>query len=113
LLPRSTAIAGINAEALESLSITSYVLLEKIGRSRDHGEVSTGKNGLLNKLQISHQALVHQKKELLDFIVAQPISMKLDQIVVGTLFALPRFYSFKATQITNLISRVIEILKVS
>lgn len=42
---RSAALGGDRCDIIDSLVITSYVYLERIGRSRDLGEVTQGKHG--------------------------------------------------------------------
>ena len=108
-------MAGIHAESLENLVINSYILLERIGRSREHGEVTPGKHGL-SRLQISPKSSFYFRKKLLTdgLIVKQPIAMKVgNKSIHGTLLHLPRFYNLKLPKLMVMMKKLVQVLKVS
>lgn len=62
---RNVALAGVaKAALLESLAINSYIVLERIGRSREHGEATQGKFGL-SRLKIPPKSAFYFRKSLL------------------------------------------------
>lgn len=61
---REYSLAGVRAEDLETLVINSYVMLERIGRSREHGESTQGKHGL-SRLNIPPKSAFYFRKRLL------------------------------------------------
>ena len=112
---RSTALAGIDAEALASLSIISYTVLERIGRSREYGEVTAGRHGL-QRLNMEAKALFRFRQELLTKKVA--VQQAMSMVVSGKshncyLLHIPRFYSLKPTKTVNIMTKMFEMLKVS
>jgi hypothetical protein len=108
-------LAGIHAESLANLVINSYILLERIGRSREHGEVTSGKHGLA-RLQIPPKSSFHFRKKLLadGLVVKQPICIKVkNKSTHGTLLHLPRFYKLHLPKMVILIKKLVQALKVS
>ena len=71
-LARSYSLAGERCDLLESFSLTSYIVLERIGRARDLGEVTQGKHGL-SRLNIPPKSAFYFRKCLLAdrFIIKQ------------------------------------------
>ena len=110
---RSVALGGDRSDIVDGLVITSYIVLERIGRSRDLGEVTQGKHGL-SRLNIPPKSAFYYRKRLLEdrFIIKQPISMRINnRNVLGTLLHLPRFYNQRLPKLLVLIKRIVEILK--
>ena len=108
-------MAGIHAESLGSLVINSYMVLERIGRSREHGEVTQGKQGL-SRLNIPCKSAFYFRKRLLadGLIVKQPMSMKVsNRMTLGTLLHLPRFYSLKQSKLIVMMKKLVQVLKAS
>jgi hypothetical protein len=72
---RNVALAGVQTGVLETLSINSYIMLERIGRSREHGDVTQGRYGL-SRLNIQPKSAFYFRKTLLadGLIVKQVIS---------------------------------------
>jgi hypothetical protein len=48
---------GYSPFSLESFSTESYIMIERIGRSRQHGEIIVGKRSLNIELNISQKLL--------------------------------------------------------
>ncbi|XP_045025411.1 general transcription factor 3C polypeptide 1 isoform X2 [Daphnia magna] len=110
---RNVALAGVQTGVLETLAINSYIMLERIGRSREHGDVTQGRYGL-SRLNIPPKSAFYFRKRLLadGLIVKQPISMRVsNRNVLGTLLHLSRFYSLRLPKLLYLIKRLIQILK--
>ncbi|EFX77102.1 hypothetical protein DAPPUDRAFT_321692 [Daphnia pulex] len=110
---RNVVLAGVQTGVLETLAINSYVMLERIGRSREHGDVTQGRHGL-SRLNIQPKSAFYFRKRLLadGLIVKQPISMRIgNRNVLGTLLHLTRFYSLRLPKLLDLIKRLIQILK--
>lgn len=62
---RNAALGGTaHGVDLESLAINSYIVLERIGRSREHGEATQGKFGL-SRLNIPPKSAFYFRKRLL------------------------------------------------
>ena len=69
---RHFALGGGRCDNLENLVLTSYIVLERIGRARDLGEVTQGKHGL-SRLNIPPKSAFYFRKRLLadHFIMKQ------------------------------------------
>lgn len=61
---RNVALAGVHTNVLETLAINSFIMLERIGRAREHGEVTQGKHGL-SRLNIPPKSSFYFRKGLL------------------------------------------------
>lgn len=62
---RSLALGGAAKSAiLDTLVLNSYIMLERIGRSREHGETTQGKFGL-SRLNIVPKSAFYFRKRLL------------------------------------------------
>ncbi|KAK4017313.1 hypothetical protein OUZ56_032260 [Daphnia magna] len=88
-------------------------MLERIGRSRGHGDVTQGRYGL-SRLNIPPKSAFYFRKRLLadGLIVKQPISMRVsNRNVLGTLLHLSRFYSLRLPKLLYLIKHLMQILK--
>lgn len=62
---RNFALAGDLCDNLENLVLNSYIVLERIGRSRELGEVTQGKIGL-SRLNIPPKSAFYFRKCLLN-----------------------------------------------
>ena len=95
--------------------INSYLVLERIGRSREHGEVTQGKHGLSRLNMPCKSAFYFRKRLLADgLIVKQPMSMKVsNRMTLGTLLHLPRFYCLRQSKLIIMMKKLIQVLKVS
>lgn len=62
---RNYALVADRTYIIDNLGLTSYVILERIGRSRDHGEVNQGKFGL-SRLNIPPKSAFYFRKRLLE-----------------------------------------------
>ena len=62
---RNYALVADRTYIIDNLGLTSYVILERIGRSRDHGEVTQGKFGL-SRLNIPPKSAFYFRKRLLE-----------------------------------------------
>ncbi|KAI0233752.1 General transcription factor 3C polypeptide 1 [Lamellibrachia satsuma] len=97
---RNRALYGREADVTMLLPLKQYCFIERIGRSRYHGEVTNG----LNSLAIFKGAIksVFYMKKLLmrrDLITAQPFNQRVirGQNVGSSLFHLKRFFVLRKT----------------
>lgn len=69
---RNHFLGGGRCDTLKDLALTSYIVLERIGRARELGEVTQGKHGL-SRLNIPPKSAFYFRKCLLAdrFIVKQ------------------------------------------
>ena len=91
------------------------MVLERIGRSRENGEVTAGKHGL-QRLNMDGKTLFRFKQELLakKLVVQQAVALVVGgKSQNGYLLHIPRFYSFKPTRTVNVMTKIVESLKVS
>lgn len=90
-----------------------YCLLERIGRSRRLGEVTTGKLSM-QTLCKDPKTLFYYRKVLikLKLIQKQPLNLKINnQNAIGGLYHLPRFYNEFKTHKQLIIEQIIHMLK--
>lgn len=71
---RNAALAGARTGVLETLVLNSYIMLERIGRSREHGEVTQGKHGLSRLNIVPKSAFYFRKKLLADGLIVKQVS---------------------------------------
>lgn len=113
---RNIALAGVNSStSLESLSTESYIMLERIGRSREHGEVTIGKHALNYQLGLTPQSALSFCLDLLNsgLITQQAMLMKVNtRTLIGELLHLPRFFFCKEQNLLQLMRQLIQVLKV-
>jgi hypothetical protein len=90
-------------------------MLERIGRSRQHGEVTVGKRSLNIELNISLKTALSCCLDLLksNLITKQPMLMiTSNRTVLGDLLHLPRFFCYKEQKLLELMRQLLQILKV-
>jgi hypothetical protein len=74
---RNVALAGVQTGVLETLAINSYIMLERIGRSREHGDVTQGRHGL-SRLNIQPKSAFYFRKRLLaDGLIVKQVTFNL------------------------------------
>ncbi len=74
---RNVALAGVQTGVLETLAINSYIMLERIGRSREHGDVTQGRHGL-SRLNIQPKSAFYFRKRLLaDGLIVKQVTCSL------------------------------------
>nr|XP_008195802.1 PREDICTED: uncharacterized protein LOC100142360 isoform X1 [Tribolium castaneum] len=109
---RNKALIDEEADPNIELLDFEYCILEKIGRSRDQGEVTQGKIPLVN----DSKRVYHTRKVLLNYslIVHQNFflkSLSLNQNISGGLVHLKRFYSKRKTKYIVIMERIANILR--
>ncbi|KAG8182950.1 hypothetical protein JTE90_003328 [Oedothorax gibbosus] len=113
---RLLSLIGTEANPLMDLSLESYCLLERIGRSRYLGEVTQGEGGLLSLKAPFCKQLHYYRKKLSDkgLITKQMHYMKMNrgQTSNGCLFHLTRFYVQRKTKMATLMKKLCDLLKV-
>ncbi|XP_071552525.1 general transcription factor 3C polypeptide 1 isoform X1 [Panulirus ornatus] len=96
------------------LTLTQYVLLERIGRSRRMGEITQGKVSLASMGENPKSMFYHRKRLLkLNLITKQPHQQKgtKGQTHNGSLLHLTRFFVERRSKFIMMIQRAVEILK--
>nr|XP_045612135.1 general transcription factor 3C polypeptide 1-like isoform X1 [Procambarus clarkii] len=96
------------------LTLTQYILLERIGRSRRMGEITQGKVSLASMGENPKSMFYHRKRLLkLNLITKQPHQQKgtKGQTHNGSLLHLTRFYVERRSKFIMMIQRAVEILK--
>ncbi|XP_044265440.1 uncharacterized protein LOC123011855 isoform X2 [Tribolium madens] len=109
---RNKALIDEEADPNIDLLDLEYCILEKIGRSRDQGEITQSKIPLINDSKKAY----HKRKILLNYslIVQQNFNMKSqssNQNISGGLVHLKRFYSRRETKPIVLMKRIANILR--
>ncbi|XP_015188892.1 PREDICTED: general transcription factor 3C polypeptide 1 [Polistes dominula] len=110
---RVKALLADKSSFILKLSIMHYCFLEKVGRSRYHGEVTQGKLSL-SSLKEDHRTLFYHRKFLLrhKLITKQTHHQKTaGHSGTGSLLHLPRFFVERKPKMMFLAEQVIEILK--
>lgn len=106
--------ALINDETDPNIELldVEYCILERIGRSRDQGEVTQGKMPLVSdgkkvyhnrKILVNHSLITHQ-----NFCLK---SLSLQQTISGGLVHLSRFYNKRKTKQVVIMERIANLLK--
>ncbi|XP_042863797.1 general transcription factor 3C polypeptide 1-like [Penaeus japonicus] len=96
------------------LTLTQYIILERIGRSRRMGEITQGKISLAAMGDNPKSMFYHRKRLLkLNLITKQPHQQKgsKGQTYNGSLLHLARFYVERRSKFIMMIQRAVEILK--
>ncbi|XP_069972402.1 general transcription factor 3C polypeptide 1 isoform X2 [Penaeus vannamei] len=96
------------------LTLTQYIILERIGRSRRMGEITQGKISLAAMGDNPKSMFYHRKRLLkLNLITKQPHQQKghKGQTYNGSLLHLTRFYVERRSKFIMMIQRAVEILK--
>ncbi|XP_069959232.1 general transcription factor 3C polypeptide 1 isoform X2 [Cherax quadricarinatus] len=96
------------------LTLTQYILLERIGRSRRMGEITQGKVSLALMGENPKSMFYHRKRLIkLNLITKQPHQQKGNkgQTHNGSLLHLTRFYVERRSKFMMMIQRAVEILK--
>ncbi|XP_014614359.1 PREDICTED: general transcription factor 3C polypeptide 1 [Polistes canadensis] len=110
---REFALMGDKASSILKLSTMHYCFLERVGRSRYHGEVTQGKISL-SLLREDPRTLFYHRKFLLrhKLITKQTHHQKTGgHSCTGSLLHLPRFFVERKPKMMFLAEQVIEILK--
>uniref|UniRef100_A0A6V7I8R1 Uncharacterized protein n=1 Tax=Bracon brevicornis TaxID=1563983 RepID=A0A6V7I8R1_9HYME len=110
---RQSALMGYNVCPTLELQIMQYCFLERIGRSRYHGEVTQGKRSL-SIMKENPKTLFYYRKYLLKhkLITKQAHHQKNSgHSTSGSLLHLPRFFVERKPKMIYLAQRIIEILK--
>ncbi|XP_076473341.1 general transcription factor 3C polypeptide 1 isoform X2 [Bombus vancouverensis nearcticus] len=110
---RNRALMGDEISPILELNIKQYCFLERVGRSRYHGEVTQGKLSL-NALKEDSKSLFYLRKFLLRYklITKQIHHQKSDNYGCnGSLLHLPRFFVERKPKMIFLAEEVIKILK--
>ncbi|XP_042203426.1 general transcription factor 3C polypeptide 1-like isoform X2 [Homarus americanus] len=96
------------------LTLTQYIIVERIGRSRRMGEITQGKVSLASMGENPKSMFYHRKRLLkLNLITKQPHQQKgtKGQTHNGSLLHLTRFYVERRSKFIMMIQRAVEILK--
>lgn len=112
-LARNVALMGEETDPGVELSLMQYCLLERIGRSRYHGEITQGKISL-QVVGEDPKSLFYHRKFLAanKYISKQVHHLKTGaQNCSGSLLHLPRFYVERKPKALYLTEKVVEILK--
>ncbi|CAG0919325.1 unnamed protein product [Notodromas monacha] len=110
---RNIALAGNHPIPIK-LSAIQYAMMERIGRGRYSGEITQGKSGLLQKMNINPKTMFHLRKLLLknNLVVKQDCSMKSKATnVLGRLLQLKRFYSQFLAKAEKFVHAAADLLK--
>nr|XP_034186691.1 general transcription factor 3C polypeptide 1 [Osmia lignaria] len=110
---RNHALMGDEVSPILELNVVQYCFLERVGRSRYHGEVTQGKLSL-NALKEDPKSLFYHRKYLLrhKLITKQIHHQKSGgHCFSGSLLHLPRFFVERKPKIIFLAEEVIKILK--
>ncbi|XP_011143807.1 general transcription factor 3C polypeptide 1 [Harpegnathos saltator] len=110
---RTRALMDSNVSPTLELTIMHYCFLERVGRSRYHGEVTQGKLSL-SALNEDPKSLFYHRKFLLQhkLITKQVHHQKSSgHYGNGSLLHLPRFYVERKPKVTYLAEQVLEILR--
>ncbi|XP_071452736.1 general transcription factor 3C polypeptide 1 isoform X2 [Hetaerina americana] len=110
---RNTVLLGDNVDPTSELTLAHYCLLERIGRSRYHGEVTIGRTSL-QQVGIDPKTLFYLRKFLLNhkLITKQIFHLKnYGQNSSGSLLHLTKFYILRRPKVLVLTQKVVEILK--
>ncbi|XP_076248237.1 general transcription factor 3C polypeptide 1 isoform X2 [Calliopsis andreniformis] len=110
---RNSALMGDEVSPTLELNVTQYCFLERVGRSRYHGEVTQGKLSL-NALKEDPKSLFYHRKLLLrhKLITKQIHHQKSgDHSCNGSLLHLPRFFVERKPKAIFLAEEVVKILK--
>lgn len=110
---RTRALMDSNVSPTLELTIMHYCFLERVGRSRYHGEVTQGKLSLA-ALNEDPKSLFYHRKFLLHhkLITKQVHNQKsAGHCGNGSLLHLPRFYVERKPKVTYLAEQVLEILR--
>ncbi|XP_076161731.1 general transcription factor 3C polypeptide 1 isoform X2 [Ptiloglossa arizonensis] len=110
---RNHALMGDEVSPMLELNVTQYCFLERVGRSRYHGEVTQGKLSL-NALKEDPKSLFYHRKLLLrhKLITKQIHHLKSGgHSCNGSLLHLPRFFVERKPKAIFLAEEVIKILK--
>lgn len=110
---RNHALMGDEVSPILELNVVQYCFLERVGRSRYHGEVTQGKLSL-NALKEDPKSLFYHRKYLLrhKLITKQIHHQKSGgHCFNGSLLHLPRFFVERKPKVIFLAEEVIKILK--
>ncbi|XP_046395465.1 general transcription factor 3C polypeptide 1 isoform X2 [Ischnura elegans] len=110
---RNNTLLADNVDPTIELTLAHYCVLERIGRSRYHGEITIGRTSL-QQIGIDPKTLFYLRKFLLNhkLITKQIFHIKSGgQNSSGSLLHLARFYVLRRPKVLVLTKKVVEILK--
>lgn len=110
---RMRALVGNTVSPTLELTLMHYCFLERVGRSRYHGEVTQGKLSL-TALNLDPKKLFYHRKSLLQHkLITKQVHYQKSGTYCGSgsLVHLPRFYVEQKSKLMYLAEQVIEILK--
>ncbi|KAG8234936.1 hypothetical protein J437_LFUL015504 [Ladona fulva] len=110
---RNNALQGDNIDPVMELTLIQYCVLERIGRSRYHGEVTIGRCSL-QQIGIDAKSLFYIRKYLIDhkLITKQIFHLKSGlQNSSGSLLHITRYFVLRRPKALILTQKVVEILK--
>ncbi|XP_020291475.1 general transcription factor 3C polypeptide 1 isoform X2 [Pseudomyrmex gracilis] len=110
---RMRALVGNTVSPTLELTLMHYCFLERVGRSRYHGEVTQGKLSL-TALKLDPKKLFYHRKSLLQHkLITKQVHYQKSGTYCGSgsLVHLPRFYVEQKSKLMYLAEKVIEILK--
>ncbi|XP_018403119.1 PREDICTED: general transcription factor 3C polypeptide 1 [Cyphomyrmex costatus] len=110
---RSQALMGVEVSPILKLSIMQYCFLERVGRSRYHGEVTQGKLSLAALRQDPKTLFYHRKFLLQHKLITKQIHHQKSSghCNSGSLLHLPRFYVERKPKMIYLAEQVLDILR--
>ncbi|KAG7208455.1 hypothetical protein KM043_014681 [Ampulex compressa] len=110
---RERALMGVGVCPTLELNITQYCFLERVGRSRYHGEVTQGKLSLSALKEDPKSLFYHRKYLLRHKLITKQIHHQKSSghSYNGSLLHLPRFFVERKPKVLFLAEQVINILK--
>lgn len=110
---RTLALLGTEINPHLKLNIIQYCMLERIGRSRYHGEVTQGKTGLMIFGESSKTLYYYRKLLLEKNLITKQVHYEKNhkgQTTVGSLLHLKRFYVERQSKIQIILQKMSELL---
>ncbi|XP_067134932.1 general transcription factor 3C polypeptide 1 [Centruroides vittatus] len=110
---RNLALLGTEVNPHLKLNIIQYCMIERIGRSRYHGEVTQGKNGLTVLGECSKTLYYYRKMLLEKHLITKQVHYERNckgQTTVGSLLHLKRFYVERKSKIQIILQKMSELL---
>lgn len=110
---RTRALMDANVSPTLELTPIHYCFLERIGRSRYHGEVTQGKLSLSAIINDAKTLFYHRKFLLRHKLITKQVHHQKSsgQCGNGSLLHLPRFYVERKPKVTYLAEQVVQILR--
>ncbi|XP_014483912.1 PREDICTED: general transcription factor 3C polypeptide 1 [Dinoponera quadriceps] len=110
---RTRALMDSSVSPTLELTLMSYCFLERVGRSRYHGEVTQGKLSLAALNEAPKSLFYHRKFLLSHKLITKQVhhQKSAGHCGNGSLLHLPRFYVERKPKVTYLAEQVLEILR--